>query len=415
MGQSISLPPSDLVIYISSFLCLEDLHSLELTAHLIRHVLLEERELWRSLLRNTLKNMYRTSFPEFVHVFGDIAHAKLLLQRLSNYPTRLDVHALRTNYGPKYVFVETEPPGKPECTAVFHKTNNLDRSIRRRSIVANCCFPCQKETGWFPKANIPFTKVSRLRDKSRMGWAYKAALSNVAYFECKIHQVTPADDYLDDTVFSVGLTCTSFSLGGKLPGEKGSSYGYESRHGYTLQSGKKISHAKVPYEEGDTVGCGIIYPLPTSLDDPPTGCILFTKNGNLVACVELISDNFFDLHWFPVMGIDSSNAAKISFNFGLTEPFLFDVDRLELNRLQQLDSFVEDDLQEYYFQSLVFAPPISVRKQTCNKIFEKSLFLRKGLQYKTFRSLNPSSHIERDSGSNSDRDTDDEEDDIYQD
>lgn len=135
----------------------------------------------------------------------------------------------------------------------------------------------------------------------------------------------------------IGISRVGFPLLGKMPGWDTHSYGYHSDDGRFFHGSSTNGTQLTPtadgemsstYGEGDTVGCGFIYPPLLHHGEGNHPRLFFTKNGKLVGSSVIRDQYFFDHAWFPTVGTDSYT--PIEMNFGCKGvPFAFDVELYE--------------------------------------------------------------------------------------
>lgn len=307
MGQSISYPPLDVVIYLTKFLWFDDIHSFTRTSHTINEMLESESDLWRTLLHSSLQRVL--SIPFCLHLErSDPALTKMLIRRTCDHPCGIDELILRNYKGPEHVLVIKntqevkfqQPPGDS-----YHADEPA--AVSRRTVVSNNHFPCLAKSSKCPRALVPFTNVRAVgAARSQQNRAsrnnvpiHTASLSSVAYFEGTIiHQSDTSTAQRGTIQCRIGIACAPSTIRSKLPGEDSFSFGYVSTSGQIVQNSEIQSGPGEPYSEGDTVGCGLIYPL---IEGMP-GHIFFTKNGLLQRKIMLYDAKvFFSIAWFPVM------------------------------------------------------------------------------------------------------------------
>lgn len=318
MGQAaISYPPLDVVIYITKFLWIEDIHALTAVSVTTNDMIEGETDLWPFLLNAALQRIISIPFRLDLNRTGK-AMTKALIRRTCDHPTAIDSHILRKYKGPKNVsvkyslpdiwsqIVQFEPVASPD-----HVHSVAHAFAHRRSVVSNNCFPCLAATAKVSNALLPFTKAMASphriglisRGNNTVLGQHTATLSSVAYFESTIQPTATSLDneaLQHETTYSIGLAASPFPLARKVPGEDLYSFGYDSKSGHVMTGNRACTSAGVPYGEGDTVGCGVVYPL---TDDTP-GQIFFTKNGILQHKIPLVKELmqvFFAIAWFPVV------------------------------------------------------------------------------------------------------------------
>jgi hypothetical protein len=308
MGQTISYPPLDVVIHLAKFLWFDDIHAFTAVSHTINEMIESETDLWRTLLSIATQRILSIPFCLDLDRTG-AALTKILIQRICDVPTSVDQHIFLKAKGPDNVIVEHSQDNAP-FTVRFQPAALTDESSRfahatvtRRSVVGNNCFPCLIAATKVPRAFVPFTKVmaaaTSCRRKSPSAPIHTASLSCVAYFEGTVlpTAASAGGGVGADAVYSIGIACAPALIRSRVPGEDSFSFGYRSTSGLIMQSDQHCTNPGEPYGDGDTVGCGMVYPLTADV----SGCIFFTKNGILQAEIEVVADNFFSIPWFPVM------------------------------------------------------------------------------------------------------------------
>jgi len=269
----------------------------------------------------------------------------ILYASIPCWPRFIDLDITKTCRGPDHIYrvhVDSTIDDDDEWVAY---TGALGESFR--SIVTNNCFPyfsssqgcCYDDSSTDKYFSVcPFTRVicSPRTSSSKKGLPDigHISLSCVAYFEATIHpsinleRVLHAhrDNTMSPQVFCIGLSCPPFSLRGRLPGFDTFSLGYISDGGLFYQGGIGQEFGASSYGPGDTVGCGIIYPSPSTSG---VGKIFFTRNGVIQGIpLNVLNSSFFQISWFPTMGLDSHYPVRM--NFG-QKPFVFDVLSFEKN------------------------------------------------------------------------------------
>ena len=326
MGQTISYPPFDVVVYLTKFLWFDDIHSLTAVNHTLHLMLEGESDLWPWLLTSALQRVVSLPFPLLLGRVG-VPETKALIRRTCDHPTAVDAHILRKYKGPQNVVLEAPaaPRGRrngslavtvrfePKTSDDSHSFPSAQVPVTKRSVVSNNCFPCLAASARVPNALLPFAKVMAVTPHCMSGtsnhrnaapFLHTATLSCIAYFEGTISLPTKSpesDNIHQSTVYSIGIAAAPFPVSSKLPGEDHYSFGYVSKSGHVIsRSNRTCSGSGLPYGEGDTVGCGLIYPL---VEGTP-GHMIFTKNGEIQHKVPILANDmktFFSIAWFPVM------------------------------------------------------------------------------------------------------------------
>lgn len=326
MGQTISYPPLDVVVYLSKFLWFEDIHAFTAVSHTIHDMIESESDLWRSLLSACLQRVL--SIPFCLQLDRtDPALTKMLIRRTCDHPCGVDTLILRKHKGPDNVLAveNSNSDNIPITTIEFNPPNkdsyNLNGPpvVTRRTVVSTNHFPCLKTSSKCPRALVPFTKVMAVataygQEKKKHHFVnsprHTASLSSLAYFEgtllpslsskcssCRSDDARMIPLQNKTVQCSIGIACAPFIIRSKLPGDDSFSFGYTSGTGRIIQSGRMQCAPGQRYSTGDTVGCGLIYPL----KDTMPGYIFFTKNGILQNKMQIVDKKFFSIAWFPVM------------------------------------------------------------------------------------------------------------------
>ena len=94
----------------------------------------------------------------------------------------------------------------------------------------------------------------------------------------------------------IGIACAVFPLRKRRPGFDRNSFGYHG-DGKIYHGNRNSIQCAPSFGSGDTVGCGIIYP-PLGKHH---GKLFFTKNGNLVAILDIGVQGLLSLPWFPAV------------------------------------------------------------------------------------------------------------------
>ena len=302
MGQDISQAPFDAVIYIAKFLWIDDIQALTTVSRTLHNMIESESDLWRTLLQSAIQRVVSVpSFSKLCHTSTMLT--KVLLRRICDFPTCIDKIILRKHKGPRSVSVE-EVVDHNGFVVSFNESDEIDNgevNLTKRSVVSNNCFPCLMSTSTVPRALVPFTKIA-LSSGSRshhLSFMHSSDLSSVAYFEATIHHSPSRRNQTlrDICDFYIGLACAPFVLNDRVPGEDSYSFGYCSANGNVMHSRVLCSTSNETYGVGDTVGCGLNYPLTTDT----SGYVFFTKNGILQSKSRIIASNFYSIPWFPVL------------------------------------------------------------------------------------------------------------------
>jgi len=275
-----------------------------------------------------------------------------IIQGITTWPNQIDFDCLESVKGPRFV-KEIFGVSKNRCAAFQGPTVGGNRAF-----VANDHFPAfdfPQRNDYFDlqdfMTNIytagrstttnsrPFTKVV-LRPQFQLD----IVLSLVAYFEIKIHEPVPPnpDQQLSENSESancvaIGLALPSFALNGLMPGWRPDSFGYHGDDGRFFDGSSGFGRALnqsdregCRFGTGDIVGCGVFYP---PLGAHSHGGIFFTKNGTLVGEHSFMVAQATGAPWFPIVGTDTWS--PIELNFGVNEPFQFDVENFEISKLRE--------------------------------------------------------------------------------
>lgn len=147
---------------------------------------------------------------------------------------------------------------------------------------------------------------------------------SIAYYEVTIERnhVPRSQDLIlsgesTSDCIAVGLAAEGFTMFDILPGWDSKSYGYHGDDGAIFHGrGRALKRFGPSFGFGDVVGCGLNY---------SSGEIFFTLNGNhLGTAFKNVDATQMTLH--PTVGIDAK--ASVSFNFGLSKPFSFPLQRM---------------------------------------------------------------------------------------
>lgn len=161
--------------------------------------------------------------------------------------------------------------------------------------------------------------VAPLRDRCGR---FLLAPRSVAYFEVAIERLPavaralqpfPPPEEEQHECVAVGLAVGEYTSTQRLPGWDLQSYGYHGDDGAIFHGhGRQLKSYGSRFGPGDTVGCGRDY---------RSGTIFFTLNGTNLGVAFTDVDPQVELA--PIVGLDSN--AQVTFNFGLTRPFAFDL------------------------------------------------------------------------------------------
>lgn len=329
MGQAVSYPPADVVIYMAKYLWFDDIHALTVVSHTINFMIESESDLWRFLLNTATQRIISIPFSLSLHR-TEASITKVLIRRTCDHPTSVDKHIFRKHKGLNHVHLDNSHNNTSSCVRItFNLPSSNSRSTdaaalqkMKCSVVANNCFPCLSAAARVPNALVPFTKISAppvtdpgLSSSDKFNSSrcplHTASLSAVAYFESSMHapptctstsdtESDASQSHVEVSKFFIGIAAAPFPIARKVPGEDVYSIGYDSNSGQVWRAGLACSMEGHPYIEGDTVGCGLVYPL---TEDQP-GVIFFTRNGKLQHKIKVLEQDkhaFFSIAWFPVM------------------------------------------------------------------------------------------------------------------
>ena len=212
------------------------------------------------------------------------------------------------------------------------------------------------------RSMAPFSKVVRSKELDHV-----LTLSCVAYFEAQIHQGSSDSTGLSNSPskpmssaslgmsdaplmgennnvqpyqlqLSIGLACALFPLRKRRPGFDKNSFGYHG-DGRIYHANRNSIQTAPPFAAGDVVGCGIMYP-PLGKHH---GKLFFTKNGVLVAVLDIGVGGLLSLPWFPVVCL--APGIPVEFNFGVQRSFVFDVMTFEEQHLIEIFGSQQADVQ----------------------------------------------------------------------
>mmetsp|Transcript_309 Transcript_309/g.559 ORF Transcript_309/g.559 Transcript_309/m.559 type:complete len:342 (+) Transcript_309:64-1089(+) len=302
---SMRILADDIVVHMASYLWFSDLFSFTQTSQRYHHLIHSHIHLYTDLLANMLQECFfypAQYFDPLIHsnryTRDDlIDYVMMLYARIPCWPNTVDL-AITSGYrGPDHIH-RVCVEGKDHNIEWIAYTGELRKSLR--SIVSNNCFP------YFPNhrecSQIPVPKFTRAFMDSRKSprGVCHVSLSSVAYFETTIHTAINRDGtYTTQTINTVtdryltcvGLSCPPFSLRDQLPGFDRFSLGYISDGGLFFQGGIGQAFGASGYGPGDTIGCGIVYPTPSTGE---AGKIFLTKNGKLQGNpLNILNSSFF--------------------------------------------------------------------------------------------------------------------------
>ena len=401
-GNTIESLTSGLLAHVFSFLWFNEHTVVAAVDSTFREVCRSEL-LGKSMLQRLLFSLNQPLLGP-ITLNADIG---MLLRRLSTFPTAVDTVSLNHTQGPRNINVIPSDSIHGDQRIIYQggrKENNRSKAFA--VAVSDDHFPCLLGTfiqprfkneiklqnqGWVrpPKdmsggkaelqkviirSMAPFAKVVRSKESDHI-----LTLSCVAYFEAQIHQGS-ADTTtglshssskpkssaslgmsdaplmgLDDPSgsncllgnsnvqpyqlqLSIGLACALFPLRKRRPGFDKNSFGYHG-DGRIYHANRNSIQTAPPFAAGDVVGCGIMYP-PLGKHH---GKLFFTKNGVLVAVLDIGVGGLLSLPWFPVVCL--APGIPVEFNFGVQRSFLFDVMTFEEQHLMEIFGSQQADVQ----------------------------------------------------------------------
>ena len=266
------------------------------------------------------------------------AEVRLALRRISSWPTAVDAAALNHSQGPRNVnIVLSDHLQGNDSRVVYREKRKENRSKAYAVAISDDHFPClpgastyrfknEINQGWIRpvrdgnpnnkaetqkiiiRSMTPFTKVVQINEIEQV-----VTLSCVGYFESQVHPkdstISNKDNINDDNdshqlyqlQLSIGLACALFPLRGRRAGFDKNSFGYHG-DGRIYHGSRNCVKVGPSYDIGDTVGCGVLYP-PLGKQH---GQLFYTKNGVLVAVMDIGVGGLLCLPWFPVV-VRSSN------------------------------------------------------------------------------------------------------------
>jgi hypothetical protein len=337
--------PFDALSEIFSFVWFGDIDSVACCSHYFHKSIREAPRFRRQMLSKLAQalNNIDVSITDL-----DASSARWLAQRFAIWPSTLDYRHLPTLVTSS---IDTD-----------HKNVRVHFCGPRlggdRAVFADMHFPClaSSEFSWkvdngrrdFASSLVPFSKIVFRSSKRCIDG------SCVAYFEVFVHpppEYVQRDPYYGrrlyhenrPTCVSVGLANPSFSSEGRMPGWDSRSFGYHGDDGHYFHGDGVGIEFGPPFGSGDTVGCGIVYPPLVR-----SGRLFFTKNGRYIGHIDL-TPSFFNIPWFPVVGIDSYSF--ISSNFG-ERPFQFDVDAYECSLAATLQVSIRRACSDYTAEAI---------------------------------------------------------------
>eukprot|EP01041_Mallomonas_annulata_P002404 gene2404-4665_t len=371
----------DLCVVASTSTSLKDA-SLESTAWTLCLQILLARTKHLSSLKNCNSFQFEPSLVE-----SKMIH--LLARRVSPWPSDIDRVSLLRPDGPDDIEV-IQLPSNGRINFMY-----TGRSLGGdRAIIADCFFPCSPPKNLLP-SGFPPSQYLRSTTSTSNGFLHPEAalqiphrrliapftktilkeglhritLSCIAYFEVTIHTaILPVGRRIDPVSLSgplpqqqacvaIGVACALFPLRNRMPGWDVNSFGYHGDDGNFFHGGGSSGIRCGPtFGVGDTVGCGLIYP---PLSENSAGTIFFTKNGELVASIQLLGDGILNIPYFPVVGLDTYNPVAINFGH---EEFQFDIHAFETAEITEKlggaswNKYIEFALQQEIYSEQKFHP-----------------------------------------------------------
>ena len=320
---------SELLVNILSYLWFDD-HAVIALVCVALHNITQSESLATFMLQRLLEYLnqplrsLRISFN---------AEVRLVLRRVSSWPSAVDVAALNHSQGPRNVTLVLSDSilGKDSCV-VYREKRKQNRSKAYAVALSDDHFPClpsaanyrfKNETnqGWIRpvrdvnstnkielqniiiRSMTPFTKIVQISETEQV-----VTLSCVGYFESHVQPKSAAfitDNSISDDndshqlyqlQLSIGLACALFPLRGRRVGFDKNSFGYHG-DGRIYHGGRNCIKVGPSYDIGDTVGCGVLFP-PLGKQN---GQIFYTKNGFLAALLDIGAAGLLSLPWFPIV------------------------------------------------------------------------------------------------------------------
>ena len=326
--------PSEFLAKILSFLWFDDHAVISLASAALRQVAQSE-SLATFMLQRLLEFLdqpLRSSRISFN------AEVRLVLRRISSWPTTVDAASLNHSQGPRNVnIVISDLIHGFDSRVVYREKRKENRSKAYAVAISDDHFPClpgaasyrfknEINQGWIrPVRDInssnkcetqkiiirsmtPFTKVVQINEIEQV-----VTLSCVGYFESQVQpkdsismsiSSTKGDSINDDNdshqlyqlQLSIGLACALFPLRGRRAGFDKNSFGYHG-DGRIYHGSRNCIKVGPSYDIGDIVGCGILYP-PLGKQH---GQLFYTKNGLLVSVLDIGVGGLLSLPWFPIV------------------------------------------------------------------------------------------------------------------
>ena len=261
------------------------------------------------------------------------AEVRLVLRRISSWPTAVDAAALNHSQGPRNVsIVVSDHLLGNDGRVVYREKRKENRSKAYAVAISDDHFPClpgsatcrfknEINQGWTrpirdlnPNSKIepqkiiirsmtPFTKVVQINDFEQV-----VTLSCIGYFESQVQSkdsiLITKNDINDDNdshqlyqlQLSIGIACALFPLRGRRAGFDKYSFGYHG-DGRIYHGSRNSIKVGPSYDINDIIGCGVLYP-PLGKQH---GQLFYTKNGVLVAVIDIGVGGLLSLPWFPIV------------------------------------------------------------------------------------------------------------------
>ena len=261
------------------------------------------------------------------------AEIRLVLRRISSWPTAVDAAALNHSQGPRNVsIVVSDHILGNDARVVYREKRKENRSKAYAVAISDDHFPClpgaatyrfknEINQGWtrpirdlnpsnktepqkiIIRSMTPFTKVVQVNDAEQV-----VTLSCIGYFESKVQSkdsiLITKNDIDDDNdshqlyqlQLSIGIACALFPLRGRRAGFDKYSFGYHG-DGRIYHGSRNCIKVGPSYDINDIIGCGLLYP-PLGKQH---GQLFYTKNGVLIALLDIGVGGLLSLPWFPIV------------------------------------------------------------------------------------------------------------------
>ena len=319
---------SELLVNILSYLWFDD-HAVISLVCIALHNVTQSESLATFMLQKLLEYLNQPLRSSRISFNAEV---RLVLRRVSSWPSAVDVAALNHSQGPRNVSLVLDNILGNDSCVVYREKRKQNRSKAYAVAISDDHFPCLYSTanyrfknetnqGWIRpvrdvnsinkvelqniiiRSMTPFTKIVQISGTEQV-----VTLSCVGYFESHVQPKSAAfitDNSISDDndshqlyqlQLSIGLACALFPLRGRRVGLDKNSFGYHG-DGRIFHGGRNCIKVGPSYDIGDTVGCGVLFP-PLGKQN---GQIFYTKNGFLAALLDIGAAGLLSLPWFPIV------------------------------------------------------------------------------------------------------------------